>query len=155
MPLEEDHYGKDLRLLSDLDHVVGHAAGSDLSVVTDPRRGRAGDLARLTGLDDVKQAVLLRLLTPAGELAQLGHPEYGSRLHTLTGAAANSATLRRARLYVLEALAGEPRVKEVLSLTVAADLSSCDRLDIQMSLHIRDSQPPVHLAFQYSLAEKG
>ena len=54
----------------------------------------------------------MRLLTPRGELAELGHPEYGSRLHELIGSP-NSETRRSlAKLFVLESLAQEPRIDE-------------------------------------------
>ena len=60
----------------------------------------------------------MRLLTPRGELAELGHPEYGSRLNELLGTP-NSETRRGlAKLFVLEALAQEPRIEKVLDVTV-------------------------------------
>ena len=51
------------------------------------------DLGVVSGLDNLGQAVILRLLTPKGELAPLAHPEYGSRLHELVGRQ-NTATTR-------------------------------------------------------------
>ena len=44
---------------------------------------RRGDLAVATGRENLAQALLNRLHTRRGALAALGHPGYGSRLHTL------------------------------------------------------------------------
>ena len=77
-----------------------------------------GDLALESGRANLGQAAVMRLLTPRGELAALGHPEYGSRLHELIGAP-NSATKRNlAKLHILEALAAEPRIESIEDVTV-------------------------------------
>jgi phage baseplate assembly protein W len=76
------------------------------------------DLETVDGRDNLAQAIVMRLLTPRGELAELGHPEYGSRLHELLGTP-NSETRRGlAKLFVLEALAQEPRIAKVVEVTV-------------------------------------
>jgi phage baseplate assembly protein W len=72
----------------------------------------------VSGRDNLAQAIVMRLLTPRGELTELGHPEYGSRLHELLGTP-NSETRRGlAKLFVLEALAQEPRIAKVVEVTV-------------------------------------
>lgn len=74
---------------------------------------RRTDLALVGGRDNLAQAILVRLLTPRGELDALGHPEFGSRLYTLIGRPGSAANRNLARLYVLEALALEPRIEAV------------------------------------------
>jgi phage baseplate assembly protein W len=77
------------------------------------------DYSTVDGRDNLAQAVVMRLLTPRGELTELGHPEYGSRLNELLGSP-NSETRRGlAKLFVLEALAQEPRIEKVLDVNVA------------------------------------
>jgi phage baseplate assembly protein W len=77
------------------------------------------DHETVEGRDNLAQAIVMRLLTPRGELAELGHPEYGSRLHELLGAP-NSETRRGlAKLFVLEALAQEPRIAKVVDVSVS------------------------------------
>ena len=61
--------------------------------------------------DNLAQALLLRFLTPLGELTLLGHPDYGSRLYELIGELNSDANRNRARMFMLSALAGEPRVR--------------------------------------------
>src|SRR6478752_2039892 len=76
------------------------------------------DFSTLDGRDNLAQAIVMRLLTPRGELTELGHPEYGSRLNELLGTP-NSETRRGlAKLFVLEALTQEPRIEKVLDVTV-------------------------------------
>ncbi len=88
------------------------------------------DYETIDGRDNLGQAVVLRLLTPRGELAELGHPEYGSRLNELLGAP-NSETRRGlAKLFVLEALAQEPRIAKVEEVTVTPAIEANDLVDI-------------------------
>lgn len=75
-----------------------------------PGRTSAFDLTRIRGRENLAHALLLRLLTPVGTLAPLGHPTYGSRLHLLIGQRKNEANRNLCRVYVLEAVAQEPRV---------------------------------------------
>ncbi len=83
-------------------------------------RGGAGvlDLAVASGRENLGQALLLRLLTMKGALAPLGHPQYGSRIPSLVGALNDARTRNLARLYTIEAVGEEPRVKELRRLLV-------------------------------------
>ena len=88
------------------------------------------DYETIDGRDNLGQAVVMRLLTPLGELTELGHPEYGSRLDELLGAP-NSETRRGlAKLFVLEALAQEPRIAKVEEVTVTPAVEERDLVDI-------------------------
>jgi phage baseplate assembly protein W len=88
------------------------------------------DYQTVDARDNLAQAIVMRLLTPRGELAELGHPDYGSRLNELLGAP-NSETRRgMAKLFVLEALAQEPRVAKVLEVTVTPAVEQRDLVDI-------------------------
>jgi len=113
--------GNDLRVLR---YPVGTDAGEE-DLVTRARvaatvrpdgtleRGRTGevvDLAVVGDRDNLAQALILRLLTPVGSLAALGHASYGSRLHELIGTAKDTARRNLCRAFVLEAIAAEPRV---------------------------------------------
>jgi phage baseplate assembly protein W len=55
--------------------------------------------------------LILRLLTPVGSLKTLGHPEYGSRLWELIGRRKTEELRNLCRVFVLEAVAQEPRVE--------------------------------------------
>lgn len=79
------------------------------------------DLSLVTGRDNLGQAVVIRLLTPRGELAALGHPDYGSRVPELVGRPNTETTRNLLKLYILEALGAEPRIAKTLAVTVAPD----------------------------------
>lgn len=104
---------KDLQLGADLRLIFGGAGHADIAW-TD------GDLEQVRGLDNLAQALTLRLLVQRGELAQLAHPRFGSRVHELIGATLDRANLDLLRRHVRHALLGDPRVAAVESLTVEA-----------------------------------
>jgi phage baseplate assembly protein W len=144
-----ERFGTDLRLLGDL--LQGHSrqGGEDLKT----RSGGGGvDLATVSGVENLQQALLLRFLTPKGDLARLGHPRYGSRLFELVGELNTETQRNRAKLFVLEALAAEPRVDEVLRVDVTTDRRRDPaRLDIAVSLRAVEVDTPINLVFPFFL----
>ena len=91
---------------------------------------RPWDFVPRAGLENLAQAVILRLLTPRGELAALGHPEYGSRVHELIGRENNTAQRNLLRLFILEALALEPRIDKVAELSVTPSSGARSTVDV-------------------------
>lgn len=91
---------------------------------------RPWDLVPREGLENLAQAVILRLLTPRGELAALGHPEYGSRVHELIGRENNAAGRNLLKLHILEALKLEPRVEKVAELKVEPSPGAHSTVDV-------------------------
>ena len=79
---------------------------------------RRRDFTTLSDRDNLGQALTVRLLTPRGELAPLGHPAYGSRLHEVVGAPNTPTTRNLAKLFVIEALKQERRVAKIASVEV-------------------------------------
>jgi phage baseplate assembly protein W len=123
------------------------------------RGGRGGlkayaaalDLNTVSGRQNLAQALILRLLTPLGSLAHLAHPEYGSRLTELIGQLNDATTRNRARLYTLEALAREPRVREPANLTVETSPDQPNVLRIGFSVLPVDDSDPLALALEVAL----
>lgn len=76
------------------------------------------DLSTVSGEDNLEQAIIIRLLTPIGELSALGHPEYGSRLFELVGRTNTETTRNLIRLRVIESVSREPRVEEIIMISV-------------------------------------
>jgi hypothetical protein len=150
MPDESQRFGSDLRLLGDLRRGNDRQPGHDLFVTVRPMTGKR-DLATLAGNENLEQALLLRFLTRAGELTVLGHSDYGSRLSELIGELNNDANRNRAKLYVLQALEAESRVKEVLSLEVTPDPRVRTQINIVASLLTIDSNTPLTVAFPFLL----
>jgi phage baseplate assembly protein W len=148
-------FGQDLRLLRNLQVQNDRNPGNDLLVATptttQPDGTKLKDLERVTDAQNLQQALLLRFLTRTGELSQLGHPDYGSRLHTLIGELNNDTNRNRAKLFVLEALDAEPRVKQVNSVDVTPDAGVRTQINIKISLTAIDSDTPLNLVFPFSL----
>ena len=143
--------GADLRLLPNLERGNDRMGGNDLLTTTQPQPGR-GDLTDLQTVQDVQnlqQALLLRFITRQGALAALGPPVYGSRLYTLIGQLNTDTNRNRAKLFVLEALAAEPRVASVVSVDVTS--GARDRIDISVSLLAIQSDTPLNLVFPFYL----
>lgn len=109
------------------------------------------DLGRVEGRANLGQALILRLLTRRGALADLGHPEYGSRLVELIGRLNDETTRNLARLYTLEALGQERRVKAVLDLVVQASADRPDVLTIGFSVQPVGDADPLALALEVTL----
>lgn len=145
-----DRFGTDLRLLRDLEKQNSRNPGNDLKITVRPGTG-GHDLETATRVDNLSQALLLRFLTEIGELTVLGHPDYGSRLSELLGELNNETNRNRAKLFVLEALQAEPRVKEVRSVAVTQNSAEPTRMDIKVSLLPVDSDNLLNLVFPFFL----
>jgi phage baseplate assembly protein W len=146
----EPRWGSDLRLLDDLFQQNDRGPGSDL---VPARRAETGgqDLATVSELDNLQQALLLRFMTRHGEMTVLGHPDYGSRLHELIGEPNTESTRNRAKMYALIALAAEPRVAQVISVDVITDAADRGRITIAARLKTLHVDTPVNLVFPFFL----
>ena len=145
-----ERWGRDLRLLSNLEQQSDRSRGADLCTIRRPETG-AVDLETLSGAENLEQGLLMRFLTPLGELSILGHPNYGSRLFELIGERNNEASRNRAKVFVLQALDAEPRVKQVKAVRVTQNRSNPARIDIDIWLLPIDGDKPLNLVFPFFL----
>lgn len=114
---------------------------------------RVVDLGLVQGRDNLAQAIIVRLLTPRGELAALGHPEYGSRLPELIGAGNTATNCNRVKLYILESLKQESRIAKVEAVTVEPDPFRRDRVNVLLRVLPIDSSTPLTIgSFALELA---
>lgn len=143
-------FGADLRLLGNLEYAEQRERGSDLHTAIRPVSSRV-DLQRLSGVQDLQQALLLRFLTQVGELAHLGHPTYGSRLHELIGEPNTETTRNRAKLFALQALQEEPRIAAVQSIEVRVDRSRPTLLEIRAAVLTIDDPTPLNFVVPVDL----
>ncbi len=143
-------WGTDLRLLGDLLRQNDRQRGSDLFTAERPATGQV-DLETFSGRDNLVQALMLRFLTPMGELEILGHPTYGSRLYELIGEPNVERTRNLAKMFVLQALAEEARVQQVLSVNVKTNPANRNQIDIDLHITPIDSDTPLNLVFPFFL----
>jgi phage baseplate assembly protein W len=98
------------------------------------RRRDVSDVGAVEGRANLAQALVLRLLTAQGSLRELGHPEYGSRLVELIGQLNNETTRNLARLFTIQAVRQEARVRDLLDLSVQAVPGQPDAIRIAFSV---------------------
>jgi phage baseplate assembly protein W len=153
MAIDPERFGTDLRLLRNLELTKSSRdPGNDLAIRT--RIESTQDLDIYGRVDNLVQALLLRFLTPLGELTLLGHPDYGSRLFELIGELNSETNRNRAKLFTLQALQSEPRVREIRSVTVTQNRAVPTQIDIRVSLLPVDSDTLLNLVFPFFL-ERG
>jgi len=142
--------GRDLRL----DYALGGGffEDADLASLRVVERAGARDLDIAAGLETLTQALANRLKTRVGELAPLGHPDYGSRHHELIGQPNVQRTRDLIKLYVLQALRQEPRIEKVVSATVTAEHDPPrDTVRIELSVQVIGTPAPLNLVVTFSL----
>ena len=77
-----------------------------------------GDLVIVSKEPNLAQAIINRLRTIEGELYEIEHPSYGSKLYDFIGELNNDITRNRIRNYIKSTLIKEPRIKEISKITV-------------------------------------
>ena len=125
----------------------------DVDLATERRTVRAAtvlDAGTAGGVDNAVQAVIHRIKTADGELAELGHADYGSRHHRLIGEPNTEGNRNLVKLYVLRALALEPRIEKVLAAEIVADLQR-DRVTISLTLRFTGVAQPQDLVVPFNL----
>ena len=150
MAQTEELWGIDLRLLSNLENQSSRNRGKDLMTTLRESTGET-DLRTIKELENLEQALMLRFLTKKGELTPLGHPDYGTSLYTLLGELNTQTNRNRAKMFVLQDLAREPRVAEVLRVDVRPGRVDPARIDIDISLRPVNSSSILNLVFPFFL----
>lgn len=143
-------WGMDLHLLANLNRGNDRDRGSGLFRRKRPQTDQ-WDLATLSATANLKQALILRFLTRTGELAQLGHANYGSRLYELIGEPNTENNRNRAKMFVLLALEAEPRVDEVLSVRVTTAATNRNQINLDVSLRPIQDDTILNLVFPFFL----
>jgi phage baseplate assembly protein W len=116
-----DKLGRDLKLRFE-------QLGADLIVT--PK----GDLETVDSEDNLVQAIISRLATDMGELYDIGHADYGSRLYEIIGEVNNPITRQRIKTIVKDCLDQEFRIKEITSINVLVSPSDPNRVDIEITV---------------------
>jgi phage baseplate assembly protein W len=135
---EEEKMGRDLKLrFSEL--------GADLTIT------RKGDLSTVSSEDNLAQAIIARLATEEGELYDIGHPNYGSRLSEVIGEVNNEITRRKIKTVVQECLIQEPRIKRVTGINVLSDPLDHHRINIEITVLPQGTEGFLTIMFPFHL----
>ena len=130
----------------------GYFEDADLTTARAGDRTRRADLAVVRDIPAAEQLLANRLKTQRGELASLGHPDYGSRHHELIGQPNTERTRNLIKLYVLEALGREPRVEKVLGVAVYAPHDPPrDQVRIELDVLLIEQDNPLNFVVPFSL----
>lgn len=141
MPSSVSPYGRDLLVLTKKGE--GDKFATDLSVK------RTGDLETVEGRDLMIQAIRHRLLTRKGEIASLGHPEYGSLLEEVIGEPNIPDTHRIIETLIRDCLKYETRIKNIIS--VKASPSDKEKDVVHIFVHVELSGEGDELKITYPL----
>ena len=143
MPGSYSEYGRDLLVLTKKG--VGDKFTTDLSVK------RTGDLETVEGRDLMIQAIRHRLLTRKGELALLGHPEYGSLLEDVISEPNIPDTHRIIETLIRDCLKYEARIKTIIS--VKASPSEKDKVNILVHVELQGGDGELKITYPLYLEE--
>jgi phage baseplate assembly protein W len=116
---------------------------------------RTTDLAVVDEVAAARQLLANRLKTRRGELAALGHPDYGSRHHELIGEPNTERTRNLVKLHVLEALRREPRIQKVERCDVTTASRPRDVVRIELTIRLIDEPNPLNLIMPFDLSGGG
>jgi phage baseplate assembly protein W len=112
---------------------------SDLGMVVDDKgvadiAWSGGDIEQVSGTHNLRQALALRILVGRGELGDVGHARYGSRVPDLIGEPLDRTNLELLRRYVRQALKEDPRVEDVTRVVVRARVGAPGIVDVEASV---------------------
>ncbi|HMV85944.1 MAG TPA: GPW/gp25 family protein [Blastocatellia bacterium] len=134
----ENLFGTDLQLME---------IAAAMDVVADP----TGDLALARGNANIVQALTMRLLVRKGELARLGWPNYGSRLHELIGEPNNQRTRTILMAHARAAIEQDPRVEEVTGVVARVPEGERDTVRLDIEIQLINENHPLNLVFDVKL----
>jgi phage baseplate assembly protein W len=135
--VREELFGNDLR-------VEARAPGLDLVPTFN-------DISLARGNDNIAQALTLRLLVRRGELAPLGWPDYGSRLHELIGEPNNARTHIKLMAFARSAIEADMRVLEVEDVRTQLLEGERDVVQVHLNVRLIDQPHPLNLVFDMRL----
>jgi phage baseplate assembly protein W len=136
MPMEM--LGKDIK-------IVERDPGYDLDI------SPTGDFETIGEEYNLAQAIIMRLNTMQGELRDLGHSSYGSRLSELIGEPNNERTRELARIYALESVTRDPRVEEVVGISAEMFKDDPSRININISVRAKGLTTILNMVFPFYL----
>ena len=110
-----------------------------------------GDIEIISEESNLVQAIIHRLKTDEGELHDIGHADYGSRLHELIGEPNNTRTRERVKNLIHACLAEEPRILEVVEIKVTPNAYDLNRLDIEITVLPIGKTNLINVLYPFSL----
>lgn len=145
MPDEKKLFGTDLRLVVKTDPHDEDITYMDLATA------HTGDMETISGKDLMIQAIQQRLATRRGELAHLGHPEYGSLLEEMIGEPNTEDTRAIIETLVRDCLKYEPRIDSIEYVHASADDRRPDVVNIEVAVRLRGTAERLVVEYPFKL----
>lgn len=109
------------------------------------------DVEVVERVEAARQMLVNRIMTRRGELAPLGHPDYGSRHHDLIGEPNTERTRNLVKLHILECLRHEPRIAKVVRCDIVPMERYRDVVRIVLDIRLVDAPQPLNLVVPFEL----
>lgn len=124
--------------------------GWSMPVALDPRTGK---IAFVEYEDDIRQAIIIILETPAGE--RVMRPEFGCGIHELVFTSLDSTALQRIRSEVQDALRRYEARIDVLSVNVDETATTEGKLLVEIEYRVRKTNQVGNIVFPFYFREGG
>ncbi len=96
--------------------------------------GPTGDIDTIEGLDNLKEALLRRLLTTPGSM--IHHPTYGVGIKNYQNGINSMANQRRLAYAIIEQFREDPRVEAVTGISVEYKDRTPDLIEIKVGVKV-------------------
>jgi phage baseplate assembly protein W len=111
----------------------------------------SGDLEVVNDRDNVIQAIWNRLATYQGELSDLGHQDYGSRLDDMIGEPNTPVTHRIIETMVKNCIGKDHRIEKIIEVKAIAHRSDPNRIEILVYLKLHSDHDKLKLELPFYL----
>jgi len=106
-----------------------------------------GDLQTISGLDNIKEAILRRIMTEPGTLAH--RPNYGIGLKQFQNSPMTIATQQAIAKRLQEQLVTDSRISELLSVSIDSEDRTPDKVIIKISVKLEGYDEPQMLEIPF------
>ena len=106
----------------------------DIAFKSDLVLGPTGDLDTIQGLDNLKEALMRRLITTPGSL--IHRPTYGVGIKAYQNAPNTTANQRKLALSIMDQFKEDPRVEAVTSVSVEYKDSTPEIVQVKVSVKV-------------------
>ncbi len=145
MAKKVDSYGRDIRIMSE--------ENENGEITTDAVIDGKGDLDTVEDRDLMVQAIRHRLITRQGELAPLGHPNYGSLLEEIIGEPNIPDTHRIIETLVRDCLEKEPRIRNIEKIIAYASPKDPSLVFISLQVELAKTKEKLKIKYPLYLEE--
>ena len=110
-----------------------------------------GDLELVEGTENLAQSIVIKIKTRLGEMAHLGHPNFGCSLDMLVGEPNTPRVRNMLKSILTECIERDERIRRILWLNVRTDEYNPNLLHVNIGIEPNFSREIVTLVFPFYL----